>query len=226
MAKKIELDERVLKVQAEIDAKVEYVNELNMEKAQADALYKSKLEALKEQYDKRVEGIQGNIDYAMQEIKVLFDQVPHKSTATQEKVSVLAGDVILKKAYYDLDYDKKALLEQAQQQVQLYESSRLQLEAAIAELDNEIDAAHAVGEFDRADDVVKERNKLIEAQEALECPLGEYIKTKQVEDFDWAKFKENLVIGENESIINGLTGEVIQMPGLSIVKKPEQLLIK
>lgn len=226
MAKKIELDERVLKIQAEMDARVEYVNELNIEKAQAEALYKSKLEALKAQYDKRVESIQGNIDFAMQEIKVLFDQVPHKSTTTQEKVSVLAGDVILKKATLEFDYDKKTLLEQAQEQLQAYEISNLQLEAAIESLDSEIETAQSMGEFERVDDIVIERNKLIEAQEALECPLGEYIKTKEVADFDWARFKENLVMGDNKTIINGLTGEVISLEGLKVIQKPEQLIIK
>ena len=181
MAKKIELDERVLKIQAQLDEKIEYVNDLNTEKAQLEALYKSKLEALKAQFDKKVESIQGNVDYTMQEIRVLFDQVPHKSTATQEKVSVLSGDVVLKKASVDFDYDKKTLLEQAQRQLQ---------------------------------------------EPLTDQFLATYIKTKEVSDFDWAKFKEKLVIGDNFEIIDALTGEVIQLEGLKVIQKPEQLIIK
>lgn len=52
----------------------------------------------------------------------------------------------------------------------------------------------------------------------------EYIKVK--EDFDWAKFKKELEITENHNIINKLTGEILDIKGLSVEEKPAEFEVE
>ena len=51
--------------------------------------------------------------HLQEELKVLMDTVPKSETKTQFKVSLLCGDVILKKADKDYDKDPKKLLQWA-----------------------------------------------------------------------------------------------------------------
>lgn len=175
MAKKnIEVDERVVLVQEQMQEHLERIQSLEEEEATIEAVYKARVEKLKADYEARQTAIRGTIDLEMTQLKTLFEQIPHKATKTQEKVSLLSGDVVLKKAAYKLDYDKTVLLELAEKE---------------------------------------------------DSPLALYIKTKTTNDFDWAAFKDTLMITENGEIIDKLTGEVLNMDGLSVKEEDAAFMI-
>ena len=66
------------------------------------------------------------------------------------------------------------------------------------------------------------KEKLTEVAESNE-DLKDYIKIKK--DFDWAEFKKNLIIKDN-NIINKETGEIVEIEGLSLIEKPEQFSVE
>lgn len=172
-AKKVEVDERVIAVQAQMDEKVYEIRILDHQEAELNALLEARIEEIRSSFANKVEKIASRRDYLVSEIRTLFEQVPHKETKTQAKVILLSGDVVVKKATVKLDYDKKVLLENAE----------------------------ATG-------------------------LTEYIKTKEVKDFDWTSLKEKLEVQEDGSIVNTETGEVLEIEGLSILPVAEQVVIK
>ncbi len=72
-------------------------------------------------------------------------------------------------------------------------------------------------------DFEKDTNKLLEwAQSNNRTNL---INKKEVLSFKWADFKKNLVI-EDENIIDTQTGEMLEIDGLGVVIKSEELEIK
>lgn len=171
--KKVEVDERVTAVQAQMDERVYEIRLLDQEKEELDALLDKRIEQLKAAHAEKIEKIGNRRDQLITELRVLFDQVPHKETKTQAKVTLLSGDVVVKKPTLEFDYDKKVLLENAES-----------------------------------------------------TGLTEYIKIKEVKDFDWTGFKSKLEIQEDGSIVNTETGEVVEIEGLSVLPKAEQVVIK
>lgn len=171
--KKVEVDERVIAVQAQMDERVYEIRMLDQEEAELNALLEARVEELKASFSNKVERIGSRREQLLTELRTLFNQVPSKETKTQAKVTLLSGDVVVKKPSVKLEYDKKVLLENAK----------------------------ATG-------------------------LTEYVKTKEVQDFDWTSFKAKLEILEDDSIINTDTGEVVEIEGLSVMPVPEQVVIK
>ena len=171
--KKVEVDERVLAIQSQMDEKVAEVHQVEQEQAELQALLDARIQQLKDSFQGKVDILNNRKEYLIAEIRALFDQVPSKETKTQAKVTLLSGDVVVKKAGLKLDYDKKVLLENAE----------------------------ATG-------------------------LTDYIKTKEVKDFDWTGLKEKLEIQEDGSIVNTETGEVLDIEGLTVLPVAEQVVIK
>lgn len=171
--KKVEVDERVTAVQAQMDERVYEIRLLDQEKEEIDALLAKRIEQLKAAHAEKIEKIGNRREHLTTELRVLFDQVPHKETKTQAKVTLLSGDVVVKKPTLEFDYDKKVLIENAES-----------------------------------------------------TGLTEYIKIKEVKDFAWTDFKSKLQIQEDGSIVNTETGEVVEIEGLSVLPKAEQVVIK
>lgn len=68
-----------------------------------------------------------------------------------------------------------------------------------------------------------DKAKLLEYAEQEQ--LTDFIKTKEVKDFDWAGFKSYLKIDGND-IIDTMTGEVLEIDGLGIKMSEERIEIK
>ncbi|HHV27394.1 MAG TPA: hypothetical protein GXX63_09390 [Tissierellia bacterium] len=66
------------------------------------------------------------------------------------------------------------------------------------------------------------KKKLSEVADKYEN-MQEYVKIKK--DFDWAGFKNNLIISDG-NIINKNTGEIVEIDGLSIEEKPEDFKVE
>lgn len=116
MAKKtVEVDERVTAVQAQMDERVYEIRLLDQEEAQLNALLETRVEEIRASFANKVERIGSRRNQLITELRALFDQVPSKETKTQAKVTLLSGDVVVKKPELKLDYDKKVLLENAEQ---------------------------------------------------------------------------------------------------------------
>lgn len=75
--------------------------------------------------------------------------------------------------------------------------------------------------------LVADKSKLIEW--AKENCMHEYLDEKIVESFKWQEMKSDLAIvdemGEN-TIINQQTGEILNIDGLTVEIKPEEVVIK
>lgn len=171
--KKVEVDERVIAVKSQMDGKVYEIIMLKKQKAEIVALRDVRIEEIKASADGKVEKIDSRIEQLESELRVLFDQVPNKEAKTQSKVTLLSGDVVVKKSFLDIDPKKDILL------------------------------------------------KNVETN-----GLSEFVKIKEVREFDWAGLKKVLKIQEDGSIIHTETGEVLEIEGLEVVTKPEQLVIK
>ena len=113
--KKVEVDERVIAIQAQMDEKVYEIRILDQQEAELNALLDARIEEIRNSFANKVEIIASRRNYLVSEIRALFEQVPCKETKTQSKVTLLSGDVVVKKATVKLDYDKKVLLENAEQ---------------------------------------------------------------------------------------------------------------
>ena len=113
-AKKVEIDERVVAIQSQMDEKVAEVHQVEQEQAELQALLDARIQQLKDSFQGKFDILNGRKEYLITELRALFDQVPSKETKTQAKVTLLSGDVVVKKATVKLDYDKKVLLENAE----------------------------------------------------------------------------------------------------------------
>lgn len=174
MAKKtVEIDEREVQIKAQMDAKVEEIHDVEKEQAELQALLDARIAEIKASFEGKFNSLNSKKDYLMAELRNMFSQVTAKETKTQAKVTLLSGDVVVKKATVKIDYDKKVLLENAE----------------------------ATG-------------------------LMEYVKTKEVKDFDWTGLKAKLEIQEDGSIVNTETGEVVEIEGLSVLPVAESMVIK
>lgn len=116
MAKKnVEVDERVVAIQSQMDEKVYEIRMLDQQEAELQALLDTRIEEIKASFASKVEKIGSRREQLTSELRVLFDQVPSKETKTQAKVTLLSGDVVVKKPSLKLGYDKKVLLDNAEE---------------------------------------------------------------------------------------------------------------
>ena len=104
-----------VKVLAHMDKLVEEIKNFKAQQTQWDALLKEKIAEATAKVEEEKAKLQRAIDYNMSQIVVEFPQVEAKETKTQKKVSVVSGDIILKKATEKIDYDKDKLLAYAKE---------------------------------------------------------------------------------------------------------------
>lgn len=116
MAKKlVDLNQEVIENRAKIDCLVEEVKETEANIAEFEALYKKRLEDLEKQYQERILTLTDRKEKLLGEINAWFEFAEPKETKTQYKLSVLAGDVVRKKASLKYEPDKAQLLEWAKE---------------------------------------------------------------------------------------------------------------
>ena len=99
-----------VKVLAHMDKLVEEIKNFKAQQNQWDALLKEKIAEATAKVEEEKAKLQRAIDYNMSQIVVEFPQVEARETKTQKKVSLVSGDIILKKAAEKIDYDKEKLL--------------------------------------------------------------------------------------------------------------------
>lgn len=115
MAKKkeIELDPVVVQNKARMEELFEERKSLVIKKAERKAVLEEWIKRKTEQAEDKDVCDDARIRHIDEELKVLIDAVPKSEAKTQFKVSLICGDVILKKAYKDYDKDPKKLLQWA-----------------------------------------------------------------------------------------------------------------
>lgn len=115
MAKKkeIELDPVVIQNKARMDEIVEELKAIEVSEAERKAILLERIQKLTEQSEDKGVCAGARKRHLQEELKVLMDTVPKSETKTQFKVSLICGDVILKKADKDYDKDPKKLLQWA-----------------------------------------------------------------------------------------------------------------
>ena len=174
MAKKtIEIDPAVVQKKAAMDNLVQEIKEIDYSIEELTQIYAAQQEALKDNYESKRLPLTDKRSFLLGQLVALFYEVPASSdTKTQKKVTLINGDVVIKKATQTIDYDKSKLLAWAE-----------------------------------------------------EKGMDGLIATKETKDFKWADFKKNLVI-EDENIIDTQTGEMLEIDGLGVVVKSEELEIK
>lgn len=99
-----------VKVLAHMDKLVEEIKNFKSQQNQWDALLKEKIAEATAKVEEEKAKLQRAIDYNMSQIVVEFPQVEAKETKTQKKVTLVSGDIVLKKATEKIDYDKEKLL--------------------------------------------------------------------------------------------------------------------
>lgn len=104
-----------VKVLAHMDKLVEEIKNFKAQQEQWDALLKEKIAEATAKVEEEKAKLQKAIDYNMSMVVVEFPQVEAKETKTQKKVSLVSGDVVLKKATEKIDYDKDKLLAYAKE---------------------------------------------------------------------------------------------------------------
>lgn len=104
-----------VKVLAHMDKLVEEIKNFKAQQKQWDDLLKEKIAEATAKVEEEKAKLQRAIDYNMSQIVVQFPQVEAKETKTQKKVSLVSGDIILKKATEKIDYDKEKLLAYAKE---------------------------------------------------------------------------------------------------------------
>lgn len=115
MAKKkeIELDPVVIQNKARMEELLEERKSLVIKKAERKAVLEECIKRKTEQAEDKDVCDDARIRHIDEELKVLMGTVPKSETKTQFKVSLICGDVILKKADKDYDKDPKKLLQWA-----------------------------------------------------------------------------------------------------------------
>ncbi|MGL5764292.1 MAG: host-nuclease inhibitor Gam family protein [Sarcina sp.] len=115
MAKKLEVNQEVIVIRSRIDSMVDEVKQVDANIAEFEALYMARLEELEAQYQSKVMTLKANRERLMGEINAYFEMSEPKETKTQFKLSLLAGDVIRKKAAVKMKPNKEKLLEWAKE---------------------------------------------------------------------------------------------------------------
>ncbi|MDU6361540.1 MAG: host-nuclease inhibitor Gam family protein [Clostridiales bacterium] len=111
--KEIQLDPVVIQNKARMDEIVEELKAIEVSEAERKAILLERIQKLTEQSEDKGVCAGARKRHLQEELKVLMDTVPKSETKTQFKVSLLCGDVILKKADKDYDKDPKKLLQWA-----------------------------------------------------------------------------------------------------------------
>lgn len=160
-----------IEIKKRMDEIVEVLKEKEETLKELEAILDMRIQDLKENFNKKKGTLDDAMLYLRTELRALFEQIEARETKTQYKVTLLSGDVIVKKPTQTFNYDKKLLEEWA--------------------------------EIERPD----------------------LIEVKEVKEFKWAEFKEELYIHEGR-IINIRTGEEMELEGLSIKEVEEQIIVK
>lgn len=111
MAKaKIEIDPHIVTLKNSMDVLVEEVKAVNYEIEELAAMQQEQELNLKAKFEAKKEKLEKKKELILMEIRALVDQVPHKETKTQRKVSLPGGDVVVKKPTTKITADKNKLL--------------------------------------------------------------------------------------------------------------------
>lgn len=111
-AKKIvEVDEKVIAIKSQMDSMVYEIKMLDKEEAQIRALLDVRIGEITMAADEKISKLDTRRFMLQQEIKSLFADANPNESKTQLKVSLLSGDVVVKKATRKLEADKGKLLE-------------------------------------------------------------------------------------------------------------------
>jgi hypothetical protein len=102
-----------LPVLAHMDNLVEQIKNLEAQKKTWSEMLKAKIQEATVKVEAELAKLDSAIAYNKSQLSVDFKGVDAKESKTQFKVSVISGDVILKKATTTLDYDKAKLLKWA-----------------------------------------------------------------------------------------------------------------
>lgn len=174
MAKKkvvVEINKEVIAVRTRLDSLVEEIKGVDADIAEFEALYNARLEEIKEQYESKMLTLKANRERILSQIAGHFSLAEPSQTKTQEKVALISGDIIKKKATLKMKPNREQLI-------------------AWAKLNG----------------------------------MDNFVKTKTTEDFDWAWFKEGLVIQEgldkHSHVLDTITGEIIECIDVEI--EPEK----
>ena len=111
--KKLQLDEHIIKLKVQMDNLVEDIREVEMQLLELEELFKRQRDNLTIKFEEKRLGLTSKKDRLTQELKILFEQVPQTETKTQRKVTLLNGDVVVKKPREDFEKDNDKLLEWA-----------------------------------------------------------------------------------------------------------------
>lgn len=103
-------------VQVRMDNLVEDYKSLSEEIATLIALKDAKVEKIITECEWKVDRKKESQNLIVAELRVLAEQVPQKETKTQSKVTLLSGDVVIKKPKQTLVADKDKLIEWAIEQ--------------------------------------------------------------------------------------------------------------
>lgn len=99
---KIEIKKRMDEIVEVIKEKEEILNEL-------ETILEMRINDLKINFKKKQNDLNDAMLYLKTELRALFGQIEAKETKSQYKVTLLSGDVILKKPIESFEYDKKLL---------------------------------------------------------------------------------------------------------------------
>ena len=119
MAKKIEVDERVIQIKTQMDNIVEDIHDIDLAKAELQGILDAKVQKLKDSFGIKIDTLNSKRDHLITELMPLFEQVPQSIAKTQRKVGLLNGDVVIKNATQKIDYNKDLLLDYARQQTDM-----------------------------------------------------------------------------------------------------------
>ena len=111
--KKLQLDEHIIKLKVQMDNLVEDIRGVEMQLLELEELLKRQMDNLTTKFEEKRLGLTSKKEKLTQELKILFEQVPQTETKTQRKVTLLNGDVVVKKPREDFEKDNDKLLEWA-----------------------------------------------------------------------------------------------------------------
>lgn len=119
MAKKVLSEEEIMKqieeqrIKLLMDNMVEKIKEQQEQINQINQLAQLKIMQIEEIAAQKAKGYEDEIERMKLSLMALYEKVPKAETKTQCKVTLLSGDVVVKKPVVKFDYDKQLLLDQA-----------------------------------------------------------------------------------------------------------------
>lgn len=103
-------------IKKRMDEIVETVKAKEEEIEELQALLEARVADLNLSFERKKNTLEEAIVYLKGELRALFEKVDTKDTKTQRKVTLLSGDVIIKRPTKTLVYDKKLLEKWAQKE--------------------------------------------------------------------------------------------------------------